>query len=39
MSRIRIFGINITGFIIIIVYNRNNKSNSSLILFYDLLRI
>jgi hypothetical protein len=36
MSRIRVFGTSIAGFIIIIVYNRNNKRSSSLVLFYDL---
>jgi hypothetical protein len=39
ISRIRVFGTSITGFIIIIVYNRNNKRDGSLALFYDLLGI
>jgi hypothetical protein len=37
MSRIRVFGINIAGFIIIITRNRNSGKNSSL-MFYNLLR-
>jgi hypothetical protein len=37
MSRIRVFGTSIAGFIIIIIHNRNNRRSSSLVLFYDLL--
>jgi hypothetical protein len=39
MSRIRVFGTSITGFIIIIARNRNSRRSNSFILFYDLLRI
>jgi hypothetical protein len=38
MSRIRTFGTNITGLIIIIIYNKNNRKNNSLVLFYNLFR-
>jgi hypothetical protein len=38
MSRIRVFGTDIAGLIIIIIYNRNNKRGDSLVLFCDLLR-
>jgi hypothetical protein len=37
ISRIKVFGTSITGLIIIIVYNRNNRRGNSLVLFYDLL--
>jgi hypothetical protein len=37
MSRIRVFGTDITSFITIIAYDKNNKRNNSLVLFYDLL--
>jgi hypothetical protein len=37
MSRIRVFGISIAGFIIIIVYNRNSRRGGNLVLFYNLL--
>jgi hypothetical protein len=39
MSRTRVFGTSIAGLITIIIYNRNNRRGSSLVLFYDLLRI
>jgi hypothetical protein len=39
MSMIRVFGTSITGLIIIITHNINNKRGSSLVLFYDLLKI
>jgi hypothetical protein len=38
MSRIRVFGTSIAGFIIIIAYNRNSRRSGSL-LFCDLLGI
>jgi hypothetical protein len=38
MFRIRVFGISITGIIIIIAYNKNNRRDNNLILFYNLLR-
>jgi hypothetical protein len=37
MSRIRAFGTNIAGLTTIIIYNRNSRRGSSLVLFYDLL--
>jgi hypothetical protein len=39
MSRIRVFGTNITGLTIIIVYNKNSRRGGSLVLFRNLLRI
>jgi hypothetical protein len=39
MSRIRIFGVRITSFAIIIANNRNSRKNNSLVLFRDLFRI
>jgi hypothetical protein len=38
MSRIRVFGTGIAGLIIIVTYNRSSRKNSSLVLFYDLLK-
>jgi hypothetical protein len=39
ISRIRVFGTSIAGFIIIITYNRNSRKGNNLALFYDLLGI
>jgi hypothetical protein len=39
MSKIKVFGTSIAGLIIIVVYNRNNRKGSSLVLFCDLLGI
>jgi positive regulator of sigma E activity len=39
ISRIRVFGTSIASLIIIVVYNRNNRKNNSLVLFYNLLGI
>jgi hypothetical protein len=39
MSRMKIFGTSIAGFIIIVARNKNNKKNNSLVLFHDLLGI
>jgi hypothetical protein len=36
MSRIRAFGTNVAGLIIIVVYNRSNRKGGSLVLFCDL---
>jgi hypothetical protein len=36
MSRIKAFSTSITGLIIIIAYNKNNRRGDSLALFYDL---